>query len=50
MNRGYDWYGVVDEFLFSGKEPLVNWLMSDRESSPEFRAPASSNVIHHQVH
>ncbi|KKY21678.1 putative mgs207 protein [Phaeomoniella chlamydospora] len=29
VNHGYDWQAVVDEFLLGGREPLVNWLVSD---------------------
>ncbi len=28
---GYDWRKVLDEFLFKGKEPLINCVIAGRE-------------------
>ena len=31
LKFGYDWKRVAEEYLFSGKEPLVNGLIGGRE-------------------
>lgn len=33
VRYGYDWKRVVHEFLFSGKEPLINSVLADRTLS-----------------
>lgn len=33
LKFGYDWSKVVDEYLFSGKQPLVNGLIAGRTSA-----------------
>lgn len=30
VRYGYDWKKVVHQFLFTGKEPLINSIVSDR--------------------
>jgi Questin oxidase-like len=30
VGKGYDWRKLMDEFLFSGKEPLINNMISGR--------------------
>lgn len=30
--EGYDWKGLLSHYMFSGKEPLVNSLVSGRQS------------------
>lgn len=32
LKFGYDWSKVIDEYLFSGKQPLVNGLVAGRTS------------------
>lgn len=32
VRQGYDWKEVVNEYLFSGEEPLFNSLITDRMS------------------
>lgn len=31
VHHGYDWRAVTNEYLFSGKEPLFNCLISGRK-------------------
>lgn len=33
LKFGYDWKKVLDEYLFSGKQPLINGLIAGREST-----------------
>lgn len=32
VRQGYDWKKVVNDFLFSGKEPVFNAIVADRMS------------------
>ena len=32
---GYDWRELLDDFLYSGKQPLINNLIAGRKSSPQ---------------
>lgn len=32
VRDGYDWTQVVEDYLFSGKEPLFNSIIADRMS------------------
>ena len=32
VSKGYDWKALLNEFLFEGKEPLINGLVSGRKS------------------
>jgi hypothetical protein len=31
VSKRYDWKLLLDEFLFEGKEPLINGLVAGRE-------------------
>ena len=35
--NGYDWRKVLSEFLFTGKEPLINCMIAGRKFLPDRR-------------
>jgi hypothetical protein len=32
VSHGYDWHKVVERYIFSGKEPLINCMVAGRKS------------------
>lgn len=39
LKFGYDWKKVVEEYLFSGKQPLINGLIAGRKYGSYLRIP-----------
>lgn len=39
VQHGYDWKALLEEFLFGGKEPLINNMIAGRTSCSLFQLP-----------
>lgn len=42
LKHDYNWTRVADEYLFQGKEPLINSLISGRKSPQSFQRPITN--------
>lgn len=50
VRHGYDWKEVVQNYLYSGRQPLVNSLVAGRMSLLTFYAPFCVNSTQSATH